>query len=70
MDGHVVVGVGNIYASESLHRALIHPTRPARRVSHARYAALVTAVREVLDEAITFLALCGIRSLQWRGKSQ
>ena len=54
MDGQVVVGVGNIYASESLHRALIHPTRPARRVSHARYGALVTSVREVLDEAITF----------------
>mgnify|MGYP006271218795 CR=1 FL=1 len=54
MDGHVVVGVGNIYASESLHRAGIHPTRPARRVSHARYAALVTVVREVLELAIGF----------------
>jgi len=54
MDGHVVVGVGNIYASESLHRAHIHPTRPARRVSHARYAALVEAVREVLEAAIGF----------------
>lgn len=54
MDGHVVVGVGNIYASESLHRAHIHPTRPARRVSHARYEALVIAVREVLESAIGF----------------
>lgn len=54
MDGHVVVGVGNIYASESLHRAGIHPTRPARRVSHARYALLVDAVREVLESAIVF----------------
>lgn len=54
MDGHVVVGVGNIYASESLHRALIHPTRPARRVSRARYASLVSAVREVLESAIGF----------------
>jgi len=54
MDGHVVVGVGNIYASESLHRAGIHPTRPARRVSHARYALLVAAVREVLETAIGF----------------
>jgi len=52
MDGHVVVGVGNIYASESLHRAGIHPTRPARRVAHARYASLVTAIREVLEAAI------------------
>ncbi len=52
MDGAVVVGVGNIYASESLHRAGIHPTRPARRISRARYAGLVLAVREVLDAAI------------------
>lgn len=54
MDGQVVVGVGNIYASESLHRAGIHPSRPARRVARARYDALVEAVREVLDQAITF----------------
>lgn len=54
MDGHVVVGVGNIYASESLHRAGIHPTRPARRVSRARYATLVGVVREVLELAIGF----------------
>ncbi len=54
MDGHVVVGVGNIYASESLHRAGIHPTRPARRVSHARYGLLVDAVRTVLEAAIGF----------------
>jgi formamidopyrimidine-DNA glycosylase len=54
MDGSVVVGVGNIYASESLHRAKIHPARPARRVSRTRYADLVEAVRSVLDEAIRF----------------
>ncbi len=54
MDGQVVVGIGNIYASESLHRAHIHPTRPARRVSRARYGVLVDAVREVLDAAIQF----------------
>lgn len=54
MDGKVVVGVGNIYASESLHRAGIHPARPARRVAKARYAALVDAVRDVLDQAISF----------------
>ncbi len=54
MDGGVVVGVGNIYASEALHRARIHPSRPARRVSRARYALLVNAVREVLEAAIAF----------------
>lgn len=54
MDGSVVVGVGNIYASESLHRAGIHPSRPARRVSAARYALLVDSVRTVLEAAIGF----------------
>jgi formamidopyrimidine-DNA glycosylase len=54
MDGHIVVGVGNIYASESLHRAGIHPSRPARRVSRERYAKLVVAVKEVLEAAIGF----------------
>lgn len=54
MDGGVVVGVGNIYASESLHRAGIHPSRPARRVSRARYGELVIAVRAVLESAIGF----------------
>ena len=54
MDGAIVVGVGNIYASESLHRAGIHPSRPARRIALPRYAALVVAVREVLELAIGF----------------
>ena len=52
MDGHVVVGVGNIYASESLHRAGIDPRRAAGRISRARYQRLADAVREVLDEAL------------------
>ncbi|MEO8223965.1 MAG: bifunctional DNA-formamidopyrimidine glycosylase/DNA-(apurinic or apyrimidinic site) lyase [Gammaproteobacteria bacterium] len=52
MNAHIVVGVGNIYASESLFRARIHPARAAGRVSLARFEALVTAVREVLTEAI------------------
>ncbi len=52
MDSHVVVGVGNIYASESLFRAGIHPSRPANRISAERYQALARAIREVLAEAI------------------
>ncbi len=52
MDGRIVVGVGNIYASEALFRAGIHPLRAAGRVTRARYAALATAVRAVLAEAI------------------
>lgn len=52
MDARTVVGVGNIYASESLFRAGIHPSRAAGRVSRARYAALAGHVRAVLGEAI------------------
>jgi formamidopyrimidine-DNA glycosylase len=52
MNGHVVVGVGNIYASESLFMAGIHPQRAAGRISRQRYASLVEAIRDVLDRAI------------------
>ncbi len=52
MDSNNVVGVGNIYASESLYRAGIHPNRAAGKVSLARYQRLVTQVKEVLAEAI------------------
>jgi formamidopyrimidine-DNA glycosylase len=52
MDNALVVGVGNIYANESLFRAGIRPTTPARRVSKARLAKLADAVRETLSEAI------------------
>ena len=52
MDSRVVCGVGNIYASEALYRAAIHPLRAAGRISLARYEALVAAVRSVLEDAI------------------
>ena len=52
MDAKVVVGVGNIYASEALFRAGILPRTPARRVSKARLAKLVAAIRAVLADAI------------------
>ena len=52
MDNTLVVGVGNIYANESLFRAGIHPNRAANRVSLARYAKLVHEVKTVLVEAI------------------
>ena len=52
MNSHIVVGVGNIYASEALFRAGIRPTRAARRISRARIAGLVDAVREILATAI------------------
>jgi formamidopyrimidine-DNA glycosylase len=52
MDGKIVVGVGNIYASEALYMAGIHPMRAAGRVSRARYEALAAAIRDVLRRAI------------------
>lgn len=52
MDGRIVVGVGNIYASEALYMAGIHPSRPAGRISAARYEALAGAIRDVLARAI------------------
>lgn len=52
MDAKVVVGVGNIYASEALFRAGILPKTAANRVSRPRLAKLVAAIREVLTDAI------------------
>jgi formamidopyrimidine-DNA glycosylase len=52
MDSRMVVGVGNIYASEALFRAGIRPGLAASRISRARMAALVAAIRAVLQEAI------------------
>ena len=52
MDGHVVAGVGNIYANEALFRAGIDPRTPAKRVSRARCDALAREIRAVLGEAI------------------
>jgi formamidopyrimidine-DNA glycosylase len=54
MNAAVVVGVGNIYASEALFRARIRPGRAAGRVSRADMARLAAAVREVLQEAVAF----------------
>jgi formamidopyrimidine-DNA glycosylase len=52
MDAHVLVGVGNIYAAESLFRAGIAPLRPAGNISGACLKRLVAAIRETLSEAI------------------
>ena len=53
MDGHVVVGVGNIYASEALFRARISPRIAARRLTRVRCDVLAAVIRETLSEAIT-----------------
>ena len=52
LDQRVVAGLGNIYASEVLHRAGIAPARKTGRISAARLAALVPVIRAVLAEAI------------------
>ena len=52
MDSKIVVGVGNIYASESLFKAGIHPKRAAGKVSKEKYAALVKSIKAVLNKAI------------------
>jgi formamidopyrimidine-DNA glycosylase len=52
MDGHLLVGVGNIYASESLYHAGISPLRAANRISRERCDRLAAAVRETLKASI------------------
>jgi formamidopyrimidine-DNA glycosylase len=52
LSGREVVGVGNIYASESLFRAGIRPTRGAGRLTRAQCERLADAVRDTLREAI------------------
>ena len=52
MDSHVVVGVGNIYASESLFRAGISPKRAAGKTSKKRHQILVKCIKDVLLESI------------------
>ncbi|MCE2576641.1 bifunctional DNA-formamidopyrimidine glycosylase/DNA-(apurinic or apyrimidinic site) lyase [Komagataeibacter sp. FNDCR2] len=52
LDQRVVAGLGNIYVSEALFRAGIHPARAAGSVEAADHARLVTAIRAVLEEAI------------------
>jgi formamidopyrimidine-DNA glycosylase len=52
MNSQLVVGVGNIYASEALFRARIAPRRQARSLTQAEAARLVSAVRAVLAQAI------------------
>ena len=52
MDNKVVVGVGNIYANESLFSARIHPTRSAGTLTAKEWQRLVKEIKQVLDTAI------------------
>ena len=52
LDQRIVAGLGNIYVCEALFRARIDPRKPAGKVSRPALARLVTAIREVLEQAI------------------
>ena len=52
MDSHVVVGVGNIYASEVLHYAGIRPNRISKKISMKEVVNLVKSIKKVIKEAI------------------
>ncbi len=52
MNANVVVGVGNIYASEALFGAGINPKRAAGRIALPRYERLASSIRDVLSRSI------------------
>jgi len=52
MDSHLVVGVGNIYASESLFRSRISPKTPANKLSKPRCERLVAEIKATLQDAL------------------
>lgn len=52
MNGHVVVGVGNIYASEALFRAGVRPGRQTKHLKREEIARIVIAIKAVLATAI------------------
>jgi formamidopyrimidine-DNA glycosylase len=65
LDQALVAGVGNIYASEALHRAGISPRRPAKRLKASEIDRLHQAIVEVLREAIEWGSTV---PLNWSGK--
>lgn len=52
MDAHLVVGIGNIYANESLFRARIHPEYPANKLSLIQCKRLVVEIKATLEDAL------------------
>jgi formamidopyrimidine-DNA glycosylase len=52
MDANIVVGIGNIYASESLYLARVRPTREAGRLRPLHWERIYTAVQHILQAAI------------------
>lgn len=54
LDQRAVAGIGNIYASEILHRVKVHPRRPCDKVTPREWNRIAEATHEVLNEAIRF----------------
>lgn len=54
LDQKAVAGIGNLYASEILHLAGVHPARACRRVTRDQWAAIATATQQVLETAIRY----------------
>jgi formamidopyrimidine-DNA glycosylase len=52
LDQRIVAGVGNLYASELLHRARVHPARRCDRLTRDQWRRVHAAMLEVLEEAI------------------
>jgi formamidopyrimidine-DNA glycosylase len=52
LDQRILAGIGNIYADEILHRAKIHPLRPAGALDSGEVAALRRAVRPILSAGL------------------
>ncbi|MEA3469272.1 MAG: bifunctional DNA-formamidopyrimidine glycosylase/DNA-(apurinic or apyrimidinic site) lyase [Thermodesulfobacteriota bacterium] len=52
MDSHVIAGIGNIYANETLFHSRIHPERPAVSLSAKEWKRLLTVMRKTLKHAI------------------
>ena len=52
MDSNIVVGVGNIYASEALHDSGIRPNRISKKVSMKELVRLVKSIKNIIKEAI------------------
>lgn len=53
MDNAVVTGIGNIYASETLFAARIHPARPVKTLDRTEWDLIITHVRSILKRAIS-----------------
>jgi len=63
MDQRHVAGIGNIYASEILHAAGVHPLRPAGSLTAEEWEGVAHAARAILEEAIR---LRGTTISDWR----